>query len=106
MKRREFSWLSKAWYAKADLFQSEYVDEMQFGFHGGDDEKVMIRWYVLPSFEKPVPRLEAFDSSWKALLRLQDILGMLAEREFIAPEELCALLVEQGFVDTTPRKRP
>lgn len=106
MKQREFSWLSKAWYAKTSLFQSDYVDEVHFGFHGGDDEKVMICWYVLSSFEKPVPRLEAFDSSWKALLQLQDILAMLSERELLSPEEVCALLVEQGFVDVTPRKRP
>jgi hypothetical protein len=103
---KQYTHLAEAWYAKTNLADVDYVDNVTFGFYspgGGTSGEMGVRWYQI---DGPVPKLECFNDGWHALAQLKDVIDALAELddEDITPEDFCKLLDRCGFVDDTPRK--
>jgi len=107
---KSFVHVARAWYAKPNLEGRDFVDEITFGLYddqGGTQGEIAVRWYTLAG-ERPAPRLEAFDDSWRVLAALPDVLAALAVQNdrSISPEGFCRLLLGCGFEDRTPEEGP
>lgn len=109
---RAFCHTRRAWYAESALdVRRDVKDEVVFGYYDEDPSQgcqaeMSLRWYLLSG--RLVPRLEAFDDSWAALARLQDLLAALAARDGakLSADEFCELLLSLGFVDRTATESP
>lgn len=107
---RQFIWLSKAWYAKANIRLKEELDEFTLGFYchdGGTSGEFVIRWVSLGN-GKYAARLEAFEDAWSALLGFQDLLNKLKELDNTdpTPEKFYHILINLGIKDNTPYQSP
>lgn len=107
--KRQFTQLSRAWYADANLRGSEVKDEITIGYYhlgGGTTGEFCIRWIELS--KRPTPMLNAFEDSWSALWNFRDVLEKLADldSENPTPEEICKVLVSCDVEDRTPEKSP
>jgi hypothetical protein len=101
---RGFHHVSKAWYGKTALQNSEEIDEVMVGFYhpeGGTTGEFGVRW--LPLDGDITPKLEVFNDAWHALYQFQDLLGALAEldEKDITPAQFCELLLSFGIKDLT-----
>ena len=75
------------------------------GFYNeGTSGEFAIRWEQLGG--RSIPRLQAYDDSWSALVHFKDLLDAMAsvDNENISPEQFCKLLVSLGIKDLTERE--
>ena len=106
---RGFYHLSEAWYGSVNLQNSQYTDEVNFGFYspdGGTSGEMSVRWKELGG--KNVPELQCFEDAWNTLASFTDLIiemGKL-DSQCIQPKEFCTLLSRLGFKDLTPRENP
>ena len=107
--KRQFIQLSKAWYADANLRNSEIIDEIMIGFYhpkGGTTREFAIRWSDIAG--SPTPMLCSFEDSWSALWEFRDLLEKLSELDGLnpSPTEIIVLLEDLGIKNNTPIKSP
>lgn len=99
-----FHWLSKAWYAKANLTR-DTTDEVMIGDYCDDGGcgvgEFAIRWSMLGG--ENTPRLEMFEDSWKLLYEYSEFFHRLAHLANAnpSPETIVDLLKSLGFEDKT-----
>lgn len=106
--KRQFTRLSRAWYASANLPEGGKVEIVTIGFYhpdGGTTGEFQVSWEHLGG--KLTPRLCAFDDSWNALFNFGDMLESMADidGEDISPDEFCQLLIALGIEDATPTEQ-
>lgn len=117
---KQFVLLSEAWYGDANLKPPtrpnpkpylRHVDSVTFGYYspdGGTSGEMSVNWYVLEEEDKPPAAcLECWDDGWHALSTFKDVLAMLAlfaDKRAVTPQMFCALLIDCGFIDATPRQ--
>lgn len=103
---RAFVHVAEAWYA-ASAASPHTIDEITVGIYhedGGTTGEFDIRWTKVG--HNVVPRLEAFDDSWAALMQFKDLLEAMSliDNQGITPMAFCGLLKSLGISDKTPRK--
>lgn len=104
---RGYSHYNEAWYA---VLEDCGGDEIMIGLNhreGGTVGEFAIRWHELG--QCLVPRLEAFNDSWKILVgHFADLLAVLPEFHDanITPKAMCQVLDQLGIEDQTPREAP
>jgi hypothetical protein len=106
---RQFRIASRAWYSPAVAAatgQEDGYECIQMGFYapgGGSSGEFRIEWDRLG--DKFTPRLKAYDDSWSALSRFQDVLAELAKLDDTDPtvEQITAVLLKCGVEDATER---
>lgn len=107
---RGFYWLSKAWYADANLHGREFKDDITFGYYdeqdGGTTGEMSMCWYELGG--KVSPKLEVFDDAWSALSAFTDVIARMGEldNQNITPAQFAEELKALGFTDLTPYQSP
>jgi hypothetical protein len=106
---RGFYHLSEAWYGPSNLVNSKYTDEVNFGFFcpdGGTSGEMAMRWQELGG--KDVPELTCFSDAWNTLASFPDLIAAMGELDDTdpTPKQFCALLMQLGFKDLTPRENP
>lgn len=77
---RGFYHLSEAWYGPSNLQNSQYTDEVNFGFFcpsGGTSGEMCLRWQRLG--DKNVPKLECFSDAWHTLASFTDLIAAMGE---------------------------
>lgn len=104
---RCFSHLKEAYYGENILKHADFEDDITLGFYhadGGTTGEFSIKWVNIGS--KVVPKLEAFDDSWNALLCFADVLQKMAENDNnnLTPQEFCELLKTCDITDITKRE--
>lgn len=102
--KRQFTQLSRAWYADANLPQGNKVEIITIGFYdpeGGTTGEFEVSWQKVGG--RLTPKLTSFDDSWNALFNFSDMLEAMADidSEDISPEDFCKLLLELGIEDAT-----
>jgi len=107
--KRQFTQLSRAWYADANLPENGKVEIITIGFYcpgGGTSGEFEVSWSYLGG--RLVPKLRAYDDSWSALYEFSDLLDCMAgvDGRNITPDEFCKLLVNLGIEDATRTKQP
>lgn len=106
---RQYSILSKAWYAKKILENRDFVEEVTFGDYESDKTfELAMCWYNLKDSKPHAPRLEMFDDSFIALVEYRELFEHLAKFNNlnISPEQFCEILRQHGFEDKTPYISP
>jgi len=106
---KSFVQLSKAWYGKFNLGESDCIDEVTFGFYAPEGEtsgEMAMKWIDLSG--EIVPKLVVFSDGWSALSNFHDLIDLLGQHdnEDPTPEEFCNLLLQCGFVDKTEPTNP
>lgn len=125
---RTFTVFSKAWYAKSNPRETDFVDEIMVGLSarnegGGDDGthgEFGFRWSNLG--KGTACRLEMYDETWRILPIFQDLFEALPglatandNRKMVdhngwkttpSVEMIAEKLVELGYTDTTNRNSP
>lgn len=112
--QRTFYIHGQSWYAKALANDRDFVEEIMFGLSALTDDgeedgtvgEMALRWVSLGG--KNVPRLDAFDDSWRVLADMPEIvqyLGSVNDKN-ITPEDFAKALIGLGFVDKTSRINP
>ncbi|WEY90730.1 hypothetical protein P5624_00235 (plasmid) [Bacillus subtilis] len=104
MVRRGFYHLSESKHAEANLKDSEYVDEVNFGMFdegGGVEGEMSLYWIRFGN--KLSAKLEVFDDAFKVLNQFTDVIQALGNMRDIQPKEFTKLLKELGFADLTNR---
>jgi len=107
--KKEYIWLSKAWYAETCLKGMKYKDDILIIYDDPDNEisgELAIRWYSLGTNDQLSARLEVFDDAFKVMRELFYLLDeLIALGTDIQPEEVKQLLDKLGFNDITPFER-
>ena len=98
--------LSKAWYGSANLINTDYCEEVNFGYRHNDLSAVTaecaMRWYDLSDGKLPAPRLEIFDDSFSIFAESKLFKRLSENQSHLFPEDFCEMLKEFGFVNATP----
>jgi len=99
--KKEFTILSRAWYAEANQ-RPGIIDDLTFGVEGSA-EMIML-WKALGP--EIVPQLTAFDDSWNMFRLCPDVFEELDRHtdKNITVDEFAAILTKCGFVNVTPYK--
>lgn len=101
--KRKFIQISKSWYAKTALRDSE--EDFTIGVYhdeGGTIGEFNVKWHALNN--KLSPKLHAWDDSWMVLSTyFQDLLRTMGEidSDDIAPDEFAKKLEELGIENAT-----
>lgn len=106
--KRQFIQRSRAWYEKS-LPRTDVIEEITIGLyhkHGGTAGEFSIRWIELCGDKTPF--LQAFDSSWRAMLMFRDVFEAMATMDGCnaTPHDICEILIANGVEDNTPEKSP
>jgi hypothetical protein len=104
---RGFVWSSKAWYAEGARIKNGEICLGIYSSHGGAVGEMLIEWEELAG--RMVPKLEAFNDSWKVLAGFTDVLEALSrfnDDENVSEEDVIKVLLECGFTDKTDYTRP
>jgi hypothetical protein len=103
----------EAWYAETALRDNCYA-EIAVGFYsedGGTAGEFMFRWRRLRR-DEPSCRLETFDDSWSAFLRMPELMRWMRKWDQTfdtptpTPEDLVSWLKMNGFRDLTKYDSP
>lgn len=107
--QRSFIRTKEAWYADPQLVgdklyaQEEVTFQLETPTLNGE---FFIRWHELNG--KQVPRLEAYDDSWRVLPYFADLFKVMESwhDQNVPPSQVCDTLMALGMTDATPREAP
>lgn len=107
---KTFVQYSRAWYGvdqieKRCKKEHHFVDDICIRDTEADEGEIVVEWYQLVGGKSPSPQLKAFDDGWGFLLTHVDLMSVILTHPGIQPDQLCELLKEHGFVDTTETER-
>jgi len=94
---------SKAWYAKT--YEEVSISIGMYHPYGGTSGEFMIVWDQIDRYA--IPQLRAYDDSWSALLKFNDLLEKMGEIDDknVSESEFCMILNELNIIDITDYER-
>jgi len=98
---RGFHWSNKAWYAEANGIKNGEINFGIYNLDGGCVGEMTMKWINLGS--ELVPKLGAFEDSWKVLATFKDVIDALGlvNGKKITEYEFVKILLGCGFTDLT-----
>ena len=107
--QRQFTQLSRAWHAEANLKGVEYTDNIMFGMYepgDGCEYELGISWYPIGG-GKPTAQLEIFEDGFKALADMPDVFAAMFVALLATPNRAVeSVALVRSIVKSVPSNVP
>jgi hypothetical protein len=104
---RQFYHAAEAWHYHAcfDSRRDGVVDDVAFSDRYIAKGEAIIEWLDFGNNHPPTARLHVYDDGWPLVLFETAMLSQIFAITDVMPDQVCAILKEHGYVDTTVRER-